>query len=100
MSAKRPHGVAQLAAEVRELGGTARKTWRRLSRPHRYSLLAAVAVMVVHRLSTFADADRIFDDGCLLETGPYNELLARDGLFVDLGRVAETRSAEVPAPIK
>jgi ATP-binding cassette subfamily B protein len=49
-------------------------------------------IMVAHRLSTFADADRIFvfDDGRVVETGPYHELLARDGLFAELVRASET----------
>jgi ATP-binding cassette subfamily B protein len=48
-------------------------------------------IMVAHRLSTFADADRIFvfDDGRLVETGPYHDLLARGGLFAELVRCAE-----------
>jgi ATP-binding cassette subfamily B protein len=48
-------------------------------------------IMVAHRLSSFADADRIFvfDDGHLLEIGSYDELIARDGLFADLVRAAE-----------
>lgn len=53
-------------------------------------------IMVAHRLSTFADADRIFvfDDGQLVETGPYGELMTRDGLFAELVRAAENRSAD------
>jgi ATP-binding cassette subfamily B protein len=53
-------------------------------------------IMVAHRLSTFADADRIFvfDDGRLVETGPYEELLARDGVFAELVRAAETGAGE------
>jgi ATP-binding cassette subfamily B protein len=48
-------------------------------------------IMVAHRLSTFADADRIivFDNGRIAETGTYNELLERDGLFAELARCAE-----------
>jgi ABC-type multidrug transport system fused ATPase/permease subunit len=51
-------------------------------------------IMVAHRLSTFADADRIFvfDDGRVVETGSYQELLARDGLFAELVRCAELAS--------
>jgi ATP-binding cassette subfamily B protein len=47
--------------------------------------------MVAHRLSTFADADRIlvFDDGRLVETGSYHELLSRSGLFAELVRCGE-----------
>lgn len=54
-------------------------------------------IMVAHRLSTFADADRIFvfDDGQLVETGPYHELLAQDGLFAELVRAAKTGKTDV-----
>jgi ATP-binding cassette subfamily B protein len=49
-------------------------------------------IMVAHRLSTFADADRIFvfDDGTLVEQGSYAELIGRGGLFAELVRSAET----------
>jgi ATP-binding cassette subfamily B protein len=55
--------------------------------------------MVAHRLSTFADANRIFvfDDGKLVETGPYDELILRDGLFAELVRAAETGTADARA---
>jgi len=55
-------------------------------------------IMVAHRLSTFADADRIlvFDDGRIVETGTYAELTARDGLFAELARCSELGSAECP----
>lgn len=58
-------------------------------------------IMVAHRLSTFADADRIFvfDDGRLVETGPYDGLLAQDGMFAELVRAAETKSAEGRSPV-
>lgn len=58
-------------------------------------------IMVAHRLSTFADADRIFvfDDGRLVETGPYNELIARDGMFADLVRAAQTGQSEMRSPV-
>lgn len=60
-------------------------------------------IMVAHRLSTFADADRIFvfDDGRLIETGPYEELLAHNGLFAELVRCAEmgTEGKAAPAPV-
>jgi ATP-binding cassette subfamily B protein len=53
-------------------------------------------IMVAHRLSTFADADRIFvfDNGRLVETGPYEQLIERDGVFAELVRAAETSAAE------
>jgi ATP-binding cassette subfamily B protein len=61
-------------------------------------------ILVAHRLSTFADADRIlvFDDGRIVETGSYDELIAGNGLFAELVRCAEqgvqaVRSAEPAA---
>ena len=48
-------------------------------------------IMVAHRLSTFADADRIvvFDDGRIAETGTYADLMDKDGLFAELVRASE-----------
>jgi ATP-binding cassette subfamily B protein len=45
-------------------------------------------ILVAHRLSTVADADRIivFDDGRVVEEGSYHELLHRDGVFAELVR--------------
>jgi ATP-binding cassette subfamily B protein len=56
-------------------------------------------IMVAHRLSSFADADRIFvfNDGRLLETGSYDTLIARNGLFAELVRAAEMTSE--PSPV-
>jgi len=58
-------------------------------------------IMVAHRLSTFADADRIFvfDDGQLVETGPYHELIGRAGLFAELVRASQSSKVEPPAPV-
>lgn len=61
-------------------------------------------IMVAHRLSTFADADRIivFDDGRIAETGTYDELMARDGLFAELARCADLAacsSARAPVAV-
>jgi ATP-binding cassette subfamily B protein len=51
-------------------------------------------ILVAHRLSTFADADRIlvFDDGRITETGSYDQLMARNGLFAELVRCSELTS--------
>jgi ATP-binding cassette subfamily B protein len=53
-------------------------------------------IMVAHRLSTFADADRIFvfDDGRMQETGTYAELMERNGLFAELARCSELTTEE------
>lgn len=55
-------------------------------------------IMVAHRLSTFADADRIFvfDDGRLVETGSYDELISRNGIFTQLARAAEKPEQRSP----
>lgn len=45
-------------------------------------------ILVAHRLSTVADADRIvvFDTGRIVEVGTYGELIRLDGVFADLAR--------------
>ncbi|MFM5892855.1 MAG: ATP-binding cassette domain-containing protein, partial [Novosphingobium sp.] len=44
------------------------------------------SLSIAHRLSTVADADRIFvlDNGLLAESGSHAELLRRDGLYADM----------------
>jgi ATP-binding cassette subfamily B protein len=48
-------------------------------------------ILVAHRLTTLRDADRIvvFDDGQIVETGTYHELLRRGGVFTELVMSAE-----------
>lgn len=43
-------------------------------------------IAIAHRLSTVADADRIYvlDDGRVLESGSHEELVAREGLYTSL----------------
>src|SRR5271157_424809 len=50
--------------------------------------LNATRVVIAHRLSTVMHADRIFvlDKGILVETGSYDELMAREGLFTRLAK--------------
>jgi ATP-binding cassette, subfamily B, bacterial len=47
-------------------------------------------ILVAHRLTTLLDTDRIFvfDDGRVVETGTYDELLAGNGVFAELVRSA------------
>jgi ABC-type multidrug transport system fused ATPase/permease subunit len=48
-------------------------------------------IIVAHRLSTLRDADRIFvfDEGKIVETGNYVELVQQGGLFSELVLSAE-----------
>ena len=45
-------------------------------------------IMIAHRLSTVANADRIFvlRDGKVIEDGRFDELKAQNGLFADTAR--------------
>jgi ATP-binding cassette subfamily B protein len=47
-------------------------------------------ILVAHRLTTLRDSDRIFvfDDGRVVETGSYEELVRRGGVFTELVRSA------------
>ncbi len=48
----------------------------------------ATRITIAHRLSTVANADRIFyfDGGQILEEGTYDELMAKNGLFAELAK--------------
>jgi ABC-type multidrug transport system ATPase subunit len=50
-------------------------------------------ILVAHRLTTLLDTDRIlvFDGGRVVETGPYQELVRRDGVFSELGPLRRGR---------
>ncbi|HEY6359791.1 MAG TPA: NHLP bacteriocin export ABC transporter permease/ATPase subunit [Vicinamibacterales bacterium] len=50
--------------------------------------LQAARIVVAHRLSTIRNADRIYvlEHGTLMQSGPYEELMARDGPFAELAR--------------
>ncbi len=50
--------------------------------------LKATRIVIAHRLSTISNADRIFVlvNGGIKQTGPYEELINRPGLFADLAK--------------
>src|SRR4051794_18003147 len=54
-------------------------------------------ILVAHRLSTLLDTDRIFvfDEGRVVETGDYDELVHRGGVFTEL---VHSAAGELPAP--
>ena len=57
-------------------------------------------ILVAHRLTTLRDADRIFvfDEGRLVEEGPYGELVHRGGTFAELVHCAGSVHGEA-APV-
>ncbi len=52
-------------------------------------------ITVAHRLTTLRDADRIFvfDEGRIVEVGTYDELVAKDGIFMELVRSGQESAA-------
>ena len=50
--------------------------------------LRATRVTIAHRLSTIVDADRIYviDDGRVVQSGTYDELMKQPGLFADMAK--------------
>src|SRR5262249_15070812 len=57
-------------------------------------------IMVAHRLSTMLDADRVlvFDQGRLVESGTYNDLVQRGGVFSELLMCAQEGSGARCSP--
>jgi ATP-binding cassette, subfamily B, bacterial len=67
-----------------------------ISEGHVHRTLSALrgertVIMVAHRLSTLLHTDRIFvcDEGRIVETGTYHDLVRQGGLFAELVRAAE-----------
>jgi ATP-binding cassette subfamily B protein len=63
-------------------------------------LRGRTAIVITHRLSAVADADRIFvlDEGRLVEEGRHAELLARGGLYAELWEAQRLREELSEAP--
>jgi ABC-type bacteriocin/lantibiotic exporter with double-glycine peptidase domain len=55
---------------------------------HSLRALNVTRVVIAHRLSTVMRADRIYvlDKGSLVESGSYDELMAKEGLFTQLAK--------------
>src|SRR5262249_31935925 len=64
---------------------------RRVQRALAEARADRTVILVAHRLSTLRDADRIlvFDEGRIVETGSYPDLIRRGGAFAELVRSAE-----------
>ncbi len=58
-------------------------------------------ILVAHRLSTMIDADRIYvlDGGAIVETGTYDELYQKGGIFADLVHCTEAATPESHAQV-
>ena len=57
-------------------------------------------ILVAHRLSTLRDADRIvvFDEGRIVETGTFEDLVRKGGVFAALVMSAQVASPEETPP--
>jgi ATP-binding cassette subfamily B protein len=61
--------------------------------------------VIAHRLATVRNADRImvFDQGRVIESGTFDELVAKGGRFADLAKaqfLATTPAPELTAPVE
>ncbi len=56
--------------------------------------------MIAHRLSTIRSADKIIvlDNGQIIETGTFDDLVAQGGVFAGLARDAGVSSLRRPLP--
>ena len=71
---------------------------RLIQRALRTILRGRTSLVVAHRLSTVRGADRIvvMREGAIAEMGAHDELIARDGLYADLYRMAYRRHRDGP----
>ncbi|MBU6372593.1 MAG: glucan ABC transporter ATP-binding protein/ permease [Alphaproteobacteria bacterium] len=70
-------------------------TERRVKRALDAARRGRTTLVIAHRLSTIVDADLIlvFDQGRIIEQGPFEALMARDGLFAEMVRESELGDA-------
>jgi ATP-binding cassette subfamily B protein len=61
-------------------------TEERILQSLRGEMQKRTAILISHRISTVRDADNILvlDDGCLVEQGTHDELIATNGLYADM----------------
>ncbi len=73
---------------------------RRVQRAIHAARADRTVILVAHRLSTLLDTDRIFvfDDGRVVETGTYNDLVRANGVFTELVLSAAADFAPPPPP--
>ena len=80
---------------------------RKVQRAINAARVDRTVILVAHRLTTLRDAGRIFvfDDGRVVESGSYDELVDRNGTFAELvhsagGTYAPTPAPPLPAPME
>ena len=76
-------------------------TEERVVRAMKAAAIGRTTFVIAHRLATIRDADRIlfFRSGVVAESGTFDEVIARDGLFAELARTQLLAPAE-PATAK
>jgi ABC-type multidrug transport system ATPase subunit len=73
---------------------------RRVQRALAESRSDRTVILVAHRLSTLRDTDRIlvFDNGRVVESGTYDDLVRAGGVFTELLHCAENAASPSPSP--
>ncbi len=76
-------------------------TEARVSRALKALMVGRTTFIIAHRLSTVRDANEIlvFDQGCIVERGTFEALLARQGRFAELVATQLTNAPAVAVPM-